>query len=258
LFLAAKIKVQLVETKTENYNKLTTALNTFLELKDTTGTLECYRFLMMQHLDVYENILVENKIAKDYFDKIENLNRVTTNAVNKMQYYIATSYFYMSSDEYYDILKFYDNIKKGLELVTNNPSIFYIKTYFLSMLAIYYQDTKQFEKSIAIYKQGLTEPMAKNAINMSIFYQNIGIQFENLKNYDSAIFYLNKAKKDLQNNQFNVGRKLKYVFQRLYPIYYKIGNFEKAWETRNLYDSLENKLLKEDKNQEFLNLQTKY
>ena len=143
----------------------------------------------------------------------------------------------------YDLLQFGENNINSLE---DNPSIqgslYYIFSTIYSSLSNFQKADSLVDKSINIFEKNLTDD---NTTDLAAAYYNKGafeVAYDN--DFDSGIFYLEKAKDFYQLEKSQNIENLAKVNTELGNCYRKTQNFKKAKE----YLTISNKLLKNQKN----------
>lgn len=133
----------------------------------------------------------------------------------------------------------------------------YILSGVYNNTALTYKDLGDTEQARIYFRKGLALALsADDQFNTGTVYVNLGSLFGELKQQDSALFYLHRALRIAQKRDFR--SLLLDVFEELAKLHAQPGSYASAYNWQVRYDTLYKSLFNENQSQQIARLRTRY
>lgn len=155
--------------------------------------------------------------AMRYFDSINQPEKAVVASMKLSELYQHLRF---------DDAKAYDAFFQTLQILTKNPQLDFYDPYFFVNLGNILFRYELNDRALLSYQEALKYVDSEKHPSARItIYQNIGQVFYSLKNYDSSLYYFNKAQQSIYNNS-DVLQAQQYYFMSQY--YYQLNQKDSA------------------------------
>lgn len=233
-------------------------LQYFEKTRDTLGMVIANGHLLKANINSENLILGDISESKKYFDRIIELGKNTNSVAVKLQ--VARIYLVFNR-----VLGGNKNLNKdkaifqeAIKLMDKNPRYEHLRSLMYIHMGTVFAEEKdylnQLEYNLKAY--ALVEKY-KSKYRIPLMY-NIGMCYNRIKKYDGSEKFLQKAiNLYKEKNEDRIGL-LHSIYTQLAKTEQSLKKYEKAWQTRDIADSLNQILQVKLKSTTLLDIQTKY
>lgn len=233
-------------------------LQYFEKTRDTLGMVIANGHLLKANINSESLILGDISESKKYFDRIIDLGKNTNSVAVKLQ--VARIYLVFNRElgGEKNLNKEKAIFQEAIKLIDKNPRYEHLRSLIYMHMGTVFMEEKdylnQLEYNLKAY--ALVEKY-KSKYRIPQMY-NIGICYNRIKKYDESEKFLQKAiNLYKEKNEDRIGL-LQSIYTELARTEQLLKKYEKAWQTRNIADSLNEILQVKLKSTALLDIQTKY
>jgi len=128
-------------------------------------------------------------IGLKQFDQAEKLLVSLINTCHWETIYYNLARVYMAKERYEDAFEF---LKEAIAINSRNDDCFFY-------LGVFFEKIKKYEKAIENYKQAVQ--LSENCEDISMYYNNIGLCYYKMNDYDNALRYYDLSLESDKNNE---------------------------------------------------------
>lgn len=233
-------------------------LQYFEKTRDTLGMVIANGHLLKANINSESLILGDISESKKYFDRIIELGKNTNSVAVKLQVTRIYLVFNRALGGDKNLNKDKAIFQEAIKLIDKNPRYEHLRSLMYMHMGTVFMEEKdylnQLEYNLKAY--ALVEKY-KSKYRIPQMY-NIGICYNRIKKYVDSEKFLQKAINLYQEkNEDRIGL-LQSIYTQLAETEQLLKKYEKAWQTRNTADSLNQILQVKLKSTALLDIQTKY
>lgn len=233
-------------------------LQYFEKTHDTLGIVIANGHLLKANINTENLLLGDISESKKYFDRIIDLGKNTNSVAVKLQ--VARIYLVFNRElgGEKNLNKEKAIFQEAIKLIDKNPRYEHLRSLIYMHMGTVFMEEKdylnQLEYNLKAY--ALVEKY-KSKYRIPQMY-NIGLCYKLIKKYDESEKFLQKAiNLYKEKNEDRIGL-LQSIYTELARTEQLLKKYEKAWQTRNIADSLNEILQVKLKSITLLDIQTKY
>ncbi|MCX7909233.1 MAG: HAMP domain-containing histidine kinase [Ignavibacteria bacterium] len=234
VFLLLMLNLFQLSSQTSDLDEIEKAKKTLIDYFKNNKTDSNVKLTYSKLREYYTYYNPEEGIR--FYYSILNDSNLTLNESNKIMLYSGIAYLYKSLQQFEISAKYFflavDLAKKNNDLLT----LALINIDFGNLLFAYHQ----YQKAISLYKEAISllNEQLKNLKltkwevtniqhNLAVASENVGLCYQNLKNYDSALFYVRKSEKfRLSPSIPKINQQ--YYYKTLGALYWEMGKLDSA------------------------------
>lgn len=210
----------------------------------TMTTINLGRIYELQNL--FDKALSQYKLALSYCEKTKSKKNQAL-VLNHLG-----SFYYSTNDKDKALEYFALYLKSGQEL-NNSDQIM----EGLNNIAVIYQELGQYEQALANFNQYLMYSRKNHDKHSQVIaYHNIALVYQDQKSIIKSISYLDSS--IALATEIRDFEDLIEIYDSYTEIFTKANNYEKAFETFQLKAAAKDSLLKQTRDQQFIEMSTKY
>lgn len=241
----------------ENYAK---ALEAYELIDDYVGVAKVYGNMGVAYGEQMQidKAIEMNTNSSFFFKKGKDTLSLITSYINLVNGYSSLSDFNRSR-KYLDtaLLLLSYKIKNGFLSQEDSAHTAYASLYLQKTLALQLHNERKFDSSIMIYKAAIhaTNP-GSGALNLVDLMRGLSESYIEIKQYDSALAYMNSALNVLKTD--SIPESYKSVYKILATVYEKQGRYKEALEAHKLYKTFNDSITNNQNYRTIANLNARH